>query len=388
MSAEALVQIAGRRTVRKREQNSTFPDTGVTAMLGCMGSRWTAAEMGVRRHTRLVSGSFFESDLPEQIEVRVHRERRRRWTAADKLRIVEEAFAPGAVAKRVAERYEISTGLLFTWRRQLTVKASAGFLPVQLTADGAGTPVASRAKRGGGKRTVSMREVVNGVMYVLSTGCQWRYIPKDLPPRSTLSPDPPAHRARQENHRNGPCHHQSARRQGEPPERLLSLSHEHWGIENCLHYVRDVTCREDQARTNAGHAPEALGPFATRHWPCCAGWASNRPRASNTSLNIASKPSTPYSAGEPNDPALLPSPLLLPGIIGQKSPDVRGFAIWRSLFFLLLGPRMPGPASDSWSGERARSSSNITTGTCSPRSSAADVTSSILHAVKGTGQLS
>jgi transposase len=27
--------------------------------------------------------------------------------------------------------------------------------------------------------------VVNGLMYVLSTGCQWRYIPKDLPPRST-----------------------------------------------------------------------------------------------------------------------------------------------------------------------------------------------------------
>ena len=31
-----------------------------------------------------------------------------------------------------------------------------------------------------------MRQVVNGVMYVLSTGCQWRYIPKDLPPRSTV----------------------------------------------------------------------------------------------------------------------------------------------------------------------------------------------------------
>ena len=29
-------------------------------------------------------------------------------------------------------------------------------------------------------------EVLNGVMYVLSTGCQWRYIPRDLPPRSTL----------------------------------------------------------------------------------------------------------------------------------------------------------------------------------------------------------
>jgi transposase len=32
-----------------------------------------------------------------------------------------------------------------------------------------------------------VREVVNGVMYVLSTGCQWRYIPKDLPPRSTVN---------------------------------------------------------------------------------------------------------------------------------------------------------------------------------------------------------
>ena len=42
------------------------------------------------------------------------------------------------------------------------------------------------AKRGGRHRTVEMREVVNGVMYVLSTGCQWRYMPKDLPPKSTV----------------------------------------------------------------------------------------------------------------------------------------------------------------------------------------------------------
>ena len=39
---------------------------------------------------------------------------------------------------------------------------------------------------GGGKRTVIMREVVNGLMYILSTGCQWRAIPKDLPPKSTV----------------------------------------------------------------------------------------------------------------------------------------------------------------------------------------------------------
>jgi transposase len=42
------------------------------------------------------------------------------------------------------------------------------------------------AKRGGNRRHVVVREVVNGLMYILSTGCQWRAIPKDLPPRSTL----------------------------------------------------------------------------------------------------------------------------------------------------------------------------------------------------------
>ena len=35
-------------------------------------------------------------------------------------------------------------------------------------------------KPGGGKRRV-IREVINGVMYILSTGCQWRALPKDLP---------------------------------------------------------------------------------------------------------------------------------------------------------------------------------------------------------------
>jgi transposase len=41
-------------------------------------------------------------------------------------------------------------------------------------------------KTGGGKRRVIMREVVNGLMCILSTGCQWRAIPKDLPPKSSV----------------------------------------------------------------------------------------------------------------------------------------------------------------------------------------------------------
>lgn len=48
-------------------------------------------------------------------------------------------------------------------------------------------PLIPPAKRGGNKRTIDVREVVNGVMYILSTGCQWHALPKDLPPRSTVN---------------------------------------------------------------------------------------------------------------------------------------------------------------------------------------------------------
>ena len=47
-------------------------------------------------------------------------------------------------------------------------------------------PMIPAAKPGGNRRRVDVREVMNGIMYVLSTGCQWRAIPKDLPPRSTV----------------------------------------------------------------------------------------------------------------------------------------------------------------------------------------------------------
>jgi transposase len=47
-------------------------------------------------------------------------------------------------------------------------------------------PLIPPAKRGGNRRRVDVREVMNGIMYILSTGCQWRAIPKDLPPKTTL----------------------------------------------------------------------------------------------------------------------------------------------------------------------------------------------------------
>jgi transposase len=47
-------------------------------------------------------------------------------------------------------------------------------------------PLIPPAKRGGNRRHVDEREIVDGLMYILSTGCQWRALPKDLPPRSTV----------------------------------------------------------------------------------------------------------------------------------------------------------------------------------------------------------
>ena len=47
-------------------------------------------------------------------------------------------------------------------------------------------PLIPPAKSGGNKRSVDVREVMNAIMYILSSGCQWRAIPKDLPPRSTV----------------------------------------------------------------------------------------------------------------------------------------------------------------------------------------------------------
>src|SRR3954465_15360786 len=47
-------------------------------------------------------------------------------------------------------------------------------------------PLIRPGKRGGTKRTVNAPGGGNGLMYRLSTGCQWRAIPKDLPPRSTV----------------------------------------------------------------------------------------------------------------------------------------------------------------------------------------------------------
>ena len=59
-------------------------------------------------------------------------ERRRRWSDGDKLAIVRETLAPGAVAQVVADRHGIGTGLLYTWRKQMLRAAMTGFAAVEI----------------------------------------------------------------------------------------------------------------------------------------------------------------------------------------------------------------------------------------------------------------
>lgn len=48
-------------------------------------------------------------------------------------------------------------------------------------------PLIPAAKGGGRPRSVNMREVVNGIFYLLKTGCQWRMLPKEFPHWKTVN---------------------------------------------------------------------------------------------------------------------------------------------------------------------------------------------------------
>jgi transposase len=72
-----------------------------------------------------------------QVEVITSVQRRRRWSAAEKQRIVAETAQPDRTVSQVARAYGVAPSQLFTWRRQLLAAAlgeeanDSGFVPVR-----------------------------------------------------------------------------------------------------------------------------------------------------------------------------------------------------------------------------------------------------------------
>ena len=71
------------------------------------------------------------------VEVLAGPERRRRWSIEQKQAIVAAAFEPGAVVREVARRAEVTSSLIYRWRRDLRAAAN-GFAQVLVAPAGDG----------------------------------------------------------------------------------------------------------------------------------------------------------------------------------------------------------------------------------------------------------
>ena len=76
----------------------------------------------------------------DRIEVISSVERRRRWSAEEKARLVAAMGEPGAVVTEIARRFGVETSLLYRWRRQFASERGApAFVPLQIEAEASET---------------------------------------------------------------------------------------------------------------------------------------------------------------------------------------------------------------------------------------------------------
>jgi transposase len=78
-----------------------------------------------------------ETGVVASVEVLVSPERRRRWSSEQKQAIVAAAFAPGAVVRDVARQVDVTSSLIYRWRRDLQAAAN-GFARVLMAPSGDG----------------------------------------------------------------------------------------------------------------------------------------------------------------------------------------------------------------------------------------------------------
>ena len=86
---------------------------------------------------------FVERELPSarmrgrevRGEVLVSPERRRRWSTEEKLRILAQSIAPSSSPSLTCRLHGISSGQLYTWRKQFRLGELTGFVPVAVAAE-------------------------------------------------------------------------------------------------------------------------------------------------------------------------------------------------------------------------------------------------------------
>jgi transposase len=81
-----------------------------------------------------------------QVTVMTGPQRRRRWTREERREILAASFTPGAIVATVARQYEISTSLIYKWRRELVAaRSDATFVPAMISDETQHAPIGVRS---------------------------------------------------------------------------------------------------------------------------------------------------------------------------------------------------------------------------------------------------
>ena len=118
------------------------------------------------------------------IEIITGRERRRRWSIEEKLRIVAETEEAGARVTEVAAQHGVYPGLLFTWRRQvrdgvLVAPATTGLMPVRMLATETAADPEVRNPANGERNTPVVPHLRDATIEItLANGCRLRVDPQ------------------------------------------------------------------------------------------------------------------------------------------------------------------------------------------------------------------
>ena len=114
------------------------------------------------------------------VEIISRRERRRRWSVEDKLRIVSETEETGARVTDVAARHDVYPGLLFTWRRQvrngqLLTPPAARFMPVRMLTSAAAAEVGHSINDRHNTSAAEAPSPTETIEIILANGCRLRF---------------------------------------------------------------------------------------------------------------------------------------------------------------------------------------------------------------------